>query len=773
MSTSRWHLLRATGVAIASCAITGAAHPQAALREPKHGWSLSPASAPPVTVADLIGMATIGSRLQGDGDDDYDVVSPDGAHVAVVVKRGNLARNTVDFALLVFRTTDLLRAPKPDTVATFASSSNRPGIVHVQWLSDNRTLAFVGERPGELPQLYTLDTRTRTLTQRTHATTVITAFDVAQAGDPVVYAAETPRDTLVYAVMRARGFVVPPRALVSDVIAGDWIPVPSLEANTPRVVHVVRNGAETTVPVPDSATGYRSCQLSAHPTLSIAPRGDVALLECQPLTARPAWAGYQQQHYRRWADRGTVRREYVVVDLATGHARALTETPLEYTTTMVWAPDGRSVVLANAMLPLDVPDAAERQMRATRQLLAEVDVRTGAVTVIAPRDSLVALAWDQRTNTVELAPGTVLRPNETRRVYYQKTAQGWQEVPARQMVAAAPVPALVIDQGLNTPARLVAVDPRTNAHHVIYDPNPGLLSAHRFGREGVVHWKTKAGAAWVAGLYWPPDYVPGRRYPLVIQTHGFDSTAFWPYGVYSTGAAAQPIANVGIFVLQMPGPPSESSVSPREGPLFMEGAEGVIDYLDAQGLIDRTKVGMQGFSRTCFYTLYFLTHSRYPIAAATATDGVDVSYMQYLIYEPPLRAVRIGEEEPMNGGLPFGASLKTWMERAPGFSLDRVTAPLQLTALQPTSLLTEWEPYAGLLLQDKPAELVYIPDGNHILTKPWEQLTSQQGAVDWYRFWLKDEEDPDPAKAEQYARWHALRTQRDASMAKPAAAQGR
>jgi len=36
-------------------------------------------------------------------------------------------------------------------------------------------------------------------------------------------------------------------------------------------------------------------------------------------------------------------------------------------------------------------------------------------------------------------------------------------------------------------------------------------------------------------------------------------------------------------------------------------------------------------------------------------------------------------------------------------------------------------------------------------------MTSQQGAVDWLSFWLKGEEDPDPAKAEQYKRWHELR----------------
>jgi hypothetical protein len=30
--------------------------------------------------------------------------------------------------------------------------------------------------------------------------------------------------------------------------------------------------------------------------------------------------------------------------------------------------------------------------------------------------------------------------------------------------------------------------------------------------------------------------------------------------------------------------------------------------------------------------------------------------------------------------------------------------------------------------------------------------------VDWYCFWLKGEEDPDPAKAEQYKRWRELKT---------------
>jgi hypothetical protein len=41
-------------------------------------------------------------------------------------------------------------------------------------------------------------------------------------------------------------------------------------------------------------------------------------------------------------------------------------------------------------------------------------------------------------------------------------------------------------------------------------------------------------------------------------------------------------------------------------------------------------------------------------------------------------------------------------------------------------------------------------------------LESQQGDVDWMRFWLQGYEAPDPAKKDQYKRWEHLRELRDA-----------
>ncbi len=74
-------------------------------------------------------------------------------------------------------------------------------------------------------------------------------------------------------------------------------------------------------------------------------------------------------------------------------------------------------------------------------------------------------------------------------------------------------------------------------------------------------------------------------------------------------------------------------------------------------------------------------------------------------------------------------------------------------------LLSQWEIYAGLRKLKKPVCMLWLTNSNapHILVKPHERYLSQQSAVDWFDFWLNGREDPDPAKAEQYARWRELR----------------
>ena len=75
----------------------------------------------------------------------------------------------------------------------------------------------------------------------------------------------------------------------------------------------------------------------------------------------------------------------------------------------------------------------------------------------------------------------------------------------------------------------------------------------------------------------------------------------------------------------------------------------------------------------------------------------------------------------------------------------------------PINLLVHFELFTGLNRLNKPVELYYYPLEGHTPDHPQARLGSLQRNVDWFRFWLKGEEDQDPAKAEQYARWRELR----------------
>jgi hypothetical protein len=236
----------------------------------------------------------------------------------------------------------------------------------------------------------------------------------------------------------------------------------------------------------------------------------------------------------------------------------------------------------------------------------------------------------------------------------------------------------------------------------------------------------------------PPDYVLGRRYPLVIQTHGFLENEFMTDGQYTTAFAARPLAAAGIIVLQMGKNYGYKSLA-EEAPLQILGYESAIRQLSFDGLIDSSRVGIIGFSRTCYHVEAALIKEPRLFAAATIVDGVDESYMQAM-----LSGVGTSDKEgdEIYGAPPLGDGLKAWIQSAPGFHLDRLETPLRIEALRPESVLGEWEIYSLLMMQKKPVELVYFPEGQHILQKPLERLASQQGNVDWFRFWLKGEEVP-------------------------------
>src|SRR5207253_11224635 len=127
------------------------------------------------------------------------------------------------------------------------------------------------------------------------------------------------------------------------------------------------------------------------------------------------------------------------------------------------------------------------------------------------------------------------------------------------------------------------------------------------GHASVYTWKDKEGREWRGGLYKPVDYRPGKRYPLVIQTHGFQESEFKPSGRFPTGSAARALAAAGMLVLQVgeqcPGQ------TRSEGPCAASIYESAVDQLVSEGVVDPERIGIIGFSRSCYWVMEALTAS--------------------------------------------------------------------------------------------------------------------------------------------------------------------
>ena len=739
-------------------------------RAANDGGSERSSAKSPVTVADAIEMTQMGySRTSGDlvSHDNVVEFSPDRSKFVFVTRRGNLKNNTVEFSLLVFRTADTFQSPVPEVVATLASSSNRDAITKIGWLPNNDTIVFLGEQPGENPQVYKVSCRTRQLVKLTNQPTLIADYAVSREGDRIVYLAPPELRPVLSEERLQRGF-----AITSE----NWIELYEnrySKYDTRMQIFVQTPGMAAAKQI----GGPLDLFTWGDANLSISPNGRYALLDGWVNEPPKIWGEYKTALLASpvttpcvAGKAGDCPRQHLIVDLDVGTVSPLIGAPVfpfgqGGMGLSAWT-QRNSVLIINALLPLDVPDPDQHTRRQDHLYAAEVTLPNKKIVEITERAEPFPVFFIDPDSTAERILTRPRIPTDGPGFEFRLDSGGWTIRQSDRAVKSKPELAVTLEQDLNSPPKLVATEPNTGRKSALLDLNPqfGKLT---FGRVEVFKWKAKDGHAVAGLLYYPPNYVAGVRYPLVIQTHGYSSERFWIDGPYSTGFAAQPLANKGIAVLQMDlgdidvkdsyTEANDILSTPKEGPHEVAAYEAAIDELDRKTLIDRNRVGLTGFSRTAYHVLYTLTHSRYHFAAAIASDGVNFGYGNCVFLSGVGDRNDLAPCERINGGgPPYGDSLSGWEKAAPTFNLDKIEAPVLLQAI--TSPIGEWEIFAGLKWLNKPVEMLnFYPTEEHELVKPWQRMLSQQTTVDWYCFWLKGEEDPNPAKAEQYGRWRAMR----------------
>jgi dipeptidyl aminopeptidase/acylaminoacyl peptidase len=728
------------------------------------------------TPADDVGLAQFPTEEIKGGPIKF---SSDGRYFAVITERGLLAENAPEDTIWVFETKAVQEylqddqnrnMPAPVPLVRMATAKDAPIIKQMRWLSDSRRIAFLAVKRSDNLEFYQLsvaDVTTHSVKTMTPDDQNVDDFDIQ--GENCVYEVSAPKLRTVVSGQNDQAMTALTGARLYETILSPVHYLPSFDQGG---IWVLVKGKRLRV-----RDGEKHEKWHADSSLSMSPDGHYISMISTEHNPPETWARYKfspgaaENFQAIEKSQAWPFEVYYLIDLQDGTERRLLNAPVGKTLNWKaqtyaarWSKDGKLLLLPDSFLPLDVTDPNEISAREAQPCITVLRLNGGQPSCVLPlkagndkeRFKLGDVRFlDDSTVVVNFDRSYFKRGNTSSEVFHLEPDGSWRVIRGSEDPRPAAVPIQVeVREDLTHSPVIVAEDKASRVARTIWDPNP-QIKEFDFGEGEGIQWKDKSGYEWEAGLIKPPGYIKGRRYPLVIQTHGFDKNRFLSNGLFSTAFAARALSSSGIVVVQMGWNPNHFD-TPQEIPDQIAGFESLVAKLTREELIDSSRVGVIGFSRCVFHVLATLTSGSRMFAAASVTDGITDGYFEYILRVDEL--VLGFEFDKLNEGNPYEeVGLKNWIARSPGFNLNKVQAPLLLVEPGLRSVLENWEPYAGLRYLKKPVDLIMLEPGTHVMTNPRQRVQSETLNVDWFRFWLKCEEDPDPAKAEQYVRWRELR----------------
>jgi dipeptidyl aminopeptidase/acylaminoacyl peptidase len=279
-----------------------------------------------------------------------------------------------------------------------------------------------------------------------------------------------------------------------------------------------------------------------------------------------------------------------------------------------------------------------------------------------------------------------------------------------------------------------------------------------------VTWASTDGTTVSGWLVEPADLSHKGPWPLVTMVHGGPGYAFpnafapyfyayggiWPYP-FDVFAAH----GIAVFFPNYRGTATYGRAFQSPTKSDGEPVEDVVTgvrYLIHAGIADPARLGITGQSHGAWLGSVVMTRDKI-FRASSFAEGTANAVVMYEVMDGQLnREVHDVEE----GGSLYD-SPQRYLDLSPDLHFKGIWTANMFEGGAFSSAL-------DMLGFDKasrrlglPTEMIVYPKTFHNVQIPRLQRESAERNLDWFRFWLKSEEDPDPSKAEQYKRWRELR----------------
>ncbi|MBA4090939.1 MAG: peptidase [Sphingobium sp.] len=305
----------------------------------------------------------------------------------------------------------------------------------------------------------------------------------------------------------------------------------------------------------------------------------------------------------------------------------------------------------------------------------------------------------------------------------------------------APVGLVCVIEGSRAPRRLFVIDYATGARRLLFDPNPQWADLD-LGRVRRLFWQNDRGLKTFGDLVLPPGRARAAGLPLVVV--GYRSRGFLRGGSGDLFPIF-PLAAKGFAVLVYERPEQVGNLAPvasqaESDRLDLEGwadkksgASSImtaVSMLVRDGIIDRKRIGLTGFSDGVDKGTYTLIHN--DIFRAVALAGC--------CSDPVMVNASIGPylaRQMIVAGYP--AYRDRGSERVSDYSLaanaDRIYVPI-LMQVGDREYLRSLEVEAAFRQAGRPLSLYVFPDEYHNLWQPAHRQAAYSRNLAWFDYHL-------------------------------------
>jgi dipeptidyl aminopeptidase/acylaminoacyl peptidase len=268
--------------------------------------------------------------------------------------------------------------------------------------------------------------------------------------------------------------------------------------------------------------------------------------------------------------------------------------------------------------------------------------------------------------------------------------------------------------------------------------NDTLAKSRQFAKTEIIRWKGSNNEDVEGILYYPTDYEPGKRYPLITAIHGGPHYQDLDQWGESWGYPINLFTQRGTFVLRPNYHGSanyglkwaESICCGNYYDLETPDINAGVDYLIQQGLVDPDKVGTMGWSNGSILSTSLITTypSRYKVASVGAGDVEWISDWGNVIFGDAFDSYYFGKSPMQDPQL--------YVRKSPFFKMDKVQAPVLIfhgTADTNVPPAQSWSYFRVLQYYGKvPVKFVVFPGEPHGPKKLTHQMRKVDEEIAWF-----------------------------------------